>query len=404
MISIKNSLFILFKSLLNRRLTSLLLLLTLSLSILLLTGLLHLKQELKTSLSRSLSQTDLIVAAQSSSLQLLFSTVFKKGQLTKPLSAASVEKIKNMKDVKWLLPLSLGDSHQGYPVLATTADYFKFFRFGKKQALSLDQGRIFNQSLEVVLGSDVAKNKGYKLGDKLFLSHGHGNSTLSLHKNHNFNIVGILNPTATPVDQTLHVNLASIALIHDQDPTDKQAISAAFLGLKSPFSIFKVQRLIHEWPTEALSAIIPAQAFAELASFMSSFETVLWIFAAFLFICTLLTMMLTFILSQQQRQQEFRILRALGASSSWVFYLLLAEAMVLSIVSFLIARVFLIMIQLSTHSILKSKLGLDLNLITWKFSDLWVALLITGLTLLSALFPAWQSYQQAKSNTLSLLK
>lgn len=404
MISLKHSLLILFKSIVNRRLTSLLLIFSLSLSLLLLTGLLHVKKELKTSLGRSLSQTDLIVGSRSSSLQLLLTSVFKKGQLTQPLSAKALEKLQNLKDVQWVIPLSMGDSHQGFPVLATTKDYVEFFRFGRQKELSFKQGHWFQKDLEVVLGWDVAKKQGYQLGDLLYLAHGRGARALALHQNHAFKVVGILHPTATPVDQTLHVNLNSIKFIHGQDPSETMAVSAAFLGLKSAFSIFKVQRLIQGWEEEALSAIIPAQAFAEMATFLRGFEKILWIFAGFLFLCTLITMVLTFILSQQQRHQEFRILRALGASSGWIFFLLMAEAAFLSVLAFLMSRILLMVIHFSSHGLIKATWGLELNLMAWQGSDVWVALLMLVLTLLSASVPAWQSYRQAQSNTLSLLK
>ena len=64
--------------------------------------------------------------------------------------------------------------------------------------------------LDVVLGFDVATKLGYKLGDKIVVAHGVSKTSFSLHDDRPFTVVGILEPTGTPVDQSLHVSLQGI--------------------------------------------------------------------------------------------------------------------------------------------------------------------------------------------------
>ncbi len=81
-------------------------------------------------------------------------------------------------------------------------------------ALALAQGRPFSGDLEglyeVVLGAEVAGQLGYRLGDRLTLSHGGGGMPGAEHVDKPFSVVGILQRTGTPVDRTLHISLQAM--------------------------------------------------------------------------------------------------------------------------------------------------------------------------------------------------
>src|SRR5690606_13952346 len=109
------------------------------------------------------------------------------------------------KHVAWTIPLSLGDSHQGYRVVGTTQAYFDHFQYGQSQPLVFKQGKPFDAVLDVVLGSEVAAKLGYQLGDNIVLAHGISKKSFSLHDDMPFRVTGILAKTGTPVDQALYV-------------------------------------------------------------------------------------------------------------------------------------------------------------------------------------------------------
>jgi putative ABC transport system permease protein len=72
----------------------------------------------------------------------------------------------------------MGDPHQGFSVIGTTAHYFKYFKYGDKQNISFEQGESFKRLYGVVLGVDVAKKLGYNLNQSLVMSHGTGKVSL----------------------------------------------------------------------------------------------------------------------------------------------------------------------------------------------------------------------------------
>lgn len=89
------------------------------------------------------------------------------------------------------MPLSLGDSHNGFRVLGTTTDYFEHYRYGAKRQLSFAQGVAFSDVFDAVIGAETARELGYGLGDEFDISHGLVSAGFAGHKNRPFKVVGI---------------------------------------------------------------------------------------------------------------------------------------------------------------------------------------------------------------------
>ena len=203
-----------FKSSWNRKSSVLLTLFTIAISVMLLLSIERVRQEAKSSFANTISGTDLIVGARTGDIQLLLSSVFRIGHANNAVQWQSYEYIKQQRGVAWSIPISLGDSHKGHAVLGTDSSYFTHFRYGKKQMLVFEHGRAFHNGREVVLGSDVAKKLNYHLGEQIVISHGMGNTSFHHHDDNPMTIVGILKPTGTPVDRTVHVPLIAIDEMH----------------------------------------------------------------------------------------------------------------------------------------------------------------------------------------------
>jgi len=179
------------KSLANRKFTATLVVLSVCFSVFLLLAVEKLRHEAKSSFTSTVSGTDLIVGARSGSIQLLLYSVFRIGNATNNISWESYSSIAAHPSVAWAIPISLGDSHRGFRVMGTSSQYFEHYRYGEKQKLVLAQGKPFQNVFDAVLGADVAKALGYKLGDELILAHGLSDTHFSRHKDKPFKVVGI---------------------------------------------------------------------------------------------------------------------------------------------------------------------------------------------------------------------
>ncbi|MCE2571002.1 ABC transporter permease [Motilimonas eburnea] len=408
------------KSLYNRRATAILTVLAIALSVTLLLGVERVRTQTKENFANTLSGTDLIVGARTGQVQLLLYSVFRIGNATNNISWQTYQEIANDKAVKWTVPFSLGDSHRGFRVLGTNQDYFKHYQFGQRQSLSLAQGELFNTPIEAVIGAEVAKKLNYRLGQEIVIAHGSSDVSFTQHDNLPFTVVGILAPTGTPVDRTVHVSLAGIEAIHygwqngapragklqqeqlDQVSLEPEVITAFLVGLNSKMHTFALQRKINEYQSEAIMAVLPGVALQELWSTMNMAEQALLVVSGFVVVSGLLGMLTTLLTSLNERRREMAILRSVGARPAHIFTLLISEAGLLAL-SGAVAGVAL----LYGLILMIKPWAMDLYGIYIRFSALTsYELTLLAIVVLSGfiigLIPAWRAYRLSLADGMTI--
>ena len=203
----------------------------------------QIRTEAREAFTRSVSGVDLIVGPRGGSVELLMGVVFRTGTPGRGMTFESYRQIAALPGVTWALPVSFGDSHHGYPVMGTEADYFKHFRYGRSQPLAFAAGKPFTDIFDAVIGAEVAERLGYQLNQQIELEHGLEAAMDEEHSHQDkpFRIVGILQRTGTAVDRTVHVSLAGIEAMHadwvDGRPPeefDKLSAEEARLLVKAP--------------------------------------------------------------------------------------------------------------------------------------------------------------------------
>ncbi|MGL4829804.1 MAG: ABC transporter permease [Vibrio sp.] len=409
-----------WKSLLNRKATALLTVLTVSIAVVLLLGVERIRTQAKESFANTISGTDLIVGGRSGQINLLLYSVFRIGNATNNIDWLSYQEFSQHRAVKWTIPISLGDSHKGFRVLGTNHSYFEYYRYGSKQPLTFSQGKEFNGLFETVIGADVAKTLGYQVGSQVIIAHGISDVGFSRHDNLPFTVVGILAPTGTPVDKTVHVSLEAIEAIHvgwesganlghqpsavqlaERDFTPKQ-ITAMLIGLKSKIQTFALQRQINDYSAEPLSAIMPGVALHELWGMMSVAEQALMAVSIFVVIAGLLGMLSSLLTSLQERRREMSILRAMGARPQHVFALLVSEASVLTLLGIALGVSILYLLLASAAPMIANQYGIQIALTgltpyEWQLLG-WVQL--SGIVI--GFIPALRAYRQSLSDGMTI--
>lgn len=209
------------KSLLNRRGTAALTVVSVAVSVALLVGVDRIRTEAKSSFMNTISGADLVIGARSGPLNLLLYSVFRIGDATNNIGWDSYQEIAARPEVAWTIPISLGDAHRGFRVLGTDQGYFEHYRFARDRSLTFATGQAFSQFDEAVIGADVAKALEYGIGDEIIVSHGIGDVSFLDHDDVPFRVTGILDRTGTPVDRTVHITLAGMEAIHSEDDHDE---------------------------------------------------------------------------------------------------------------------------------------------------------------------------------------
>ncbi len=403
------------KSLLNRKGSVVLTVLAMSVSIFVLLGVEHIRSQTKESFNSTVSGVDLIVGARTGSLNLLLYSVFRIGSPTNNIDWETYQTIAKNPRVAWAIPISLGDSHRSYRVMGTSADYFKHFSYGNKRQLDFAEGKAFSDLFDVVIGSEVARKLSYSLGDKIVLAHGLGNTSFSLHDDRPFKVTGVLASTGTPVDQTVHISLQGIEAIHidwqqgvkmpgsnittDQLESIKlqpKTITAFMLGLHSRMATFRVQRDINNYPKEPLSAILPGVALSELWQMMGILENTLRLISGLILIAALLGLSAMMLASIKEREHEIHLLRVIGAPPTYLFLLVEMEAVLISVLSLVIALAGLYLGLVLSADFLASSFGLHMGFTLFSGNNLLFILLVIGATIIAAALPSFFAYKNAK--------
>lgn len=409
------------QSLRARWLTALLSVLAIAFSVMLLLGVEKVRNGARQSFADTISGTDLIVGARSGGVQLLLYSVFRIGNATNNVTWKSYQDIVAHPDVEWIVPLSLGDSHKGYRVLGTNQDYFKHYRFRGDQPLELAQGEVFDDLFDAVIGSEVARQLGYKVGDKIVIGHGLGSVSFLDHADKPFRVSGILEKTGTPVDRTVHVSLGAIEAIHidwqqgapipgqsvsadevRQMELKPQAITAALIGLKSRLAVFRVQRAINEYRQEPLLAILPGASLQELWELVHVAETALAIVSAMVVATAILGMVTMILTTLNERRREMAILRSVGARPVTVMGLLATEAGVLTLAGVILGTVLLYVGLFFARPIVDRLYGLNLPVsapTSWELTTL-SAIVVAGL--IAGLGPAILAYRRSLADGMTV--
>lgn len=411
------------KSLWNRRLSTGLTVLAVALSVALLVGVERLRISARESFSNTISGTDLIVGAKGGSVQLLLYTVFHLGQSNNNVSIQSYDELRAHPAVEWTIPLSLGDSHRGFRVVATDANLYEHYRFRGGQKLSFSQGTAPAGAFDVALGAEVAHALGYVLGQKLVLAHGISEGkAIFEHGDKPFTVTGILNRTGTPLDRSLYITLGGMEAIHIDwgegvpprpgegraaeslraDELQPKSITAFLLRTKDRISVLRLQREVNDYPAEALLGIIPGVALAELWSTVGYAEDALRVVGFFVVLVGLLGMIVSLVTALNERRREMAILRALGASPKQIFGLLLFESAALGAAGAALGLAGVYALMLALRSPVEARFGLTLPLAAPSFLE-WCYLGGFVLTaLLAGLIPAVRALRNALADGLTL--
>ena len=469
--------------------------LAVALSVFVLLGVEHVRQEAKSGFASTVSGVDLIVGARTGEINLLLLSIFRIGTATTNVEWETVEEIENLERVAWSVPITLGDSHKNFRVVGTTQDFFERYQYGRKQPLVFEKGSEFEALQDVVLGSRAASELDYQLGDSLVLSHGMADTSFTHHDELPFNVVGILERSGTPIDNALFVSLEAIDAIHDdenggsreehdegrkghEDHDEHDAhknegghkgheehdeheshddhdehdaheheeghkghedhdeheshddhdehdgheheenhqahddheghnhgpigtVTAMLVGLESPAFALQVQRAINEHQGEALLAILPGVALAQLWALVGGIEGTLRGISILVFVSSIIGLNAMLLASMRERRREVFVLRSIGAPSSFVLALLLLESLLIVTIGIAAAVIALFGAIAAVNGFLADQIGVTLSMAIFSEASLIAIGLIYISSILMSLLPAMQAYRASQNPSWS---
>ncbi len=352
----------------NRKLTTILTIVSVSLGVGLITSVLLLREETERRFVEEGQAFDIAVGAEGSSEQLVLSAVFFIGQPAGNIPYDVYTRLKADPDVSAAFPIALGDSFHGYRIVGTTTDLFNHdwtnritgqARNTYKLVQGSEGGRFFEKPLEAVLGSEVAKTSGLRVGDTFISTHGLSSAAgVESHADSPYTVVGILQPSGTPNDRVVFCSLDSIWDVHQHeygtssltggasvselanesvgntnadaddhhDEHEEKEVTAVLIVLESPGMRFDfLRRISKELPN--IVAAIPVVAIQTLYNqFLGPVRQVLLAIGYLVVVISSISILIGLYLSIIQRKRDLAIMRALGAAAGEIMGAVLIEA------------------------------------------------------------------------------
>lgn len=155
----------------------------------------------------------LIGSAKGGKLQLVLNTIYHLDAPAGNLPYSTYQEFtqgKYRSAVAQAIPFCLGDNYQGYRVVGTIPAMFDALPGEPRSSYRFAEGENFKPDgyFQAVIGAEVARRTGLKVGSKFEPTHGVVEDDLAKKHEHDpFTVVGVLAPTGTPNDRALFVNM-----------------------------------------------------------------------------------------------------------------------------------------------------------------------------------------------------
>ena len=424
-----------------------------SLSILLMTFgvaimslILILNNQLDKNLKNNLRGIDMVIGAKGSPLQLIFSSIYHLDNPTGNILYGEAKKITTSPIIDFTIPLSFGDSYNGFRIVGSTHEYPNLYE------VKLREGRLWKKSMEVVVGSVVAKVNNLKIGDKFFGTHGFGESG-HVHDNHSYEVVGILQQSSSLMDNLILTDIQSVWEVHDEvchddhddhnhdhhahddhnhdhhahghhdhdhhdhghhahghhkktikvsnneSIPDQSMVTALLVKFKSPVGLIQLPRKVNE--TTSLQAAIPIFELNRLTNLLGfGIQTINFI-ALIIMLVSGLSIFISLYNSLKKRRYEIALMRVHGATKFQVIKLVLIEGVTLSFIGtlfgFIVSRLSLYVISILVNQT-KMLSSFDYRLLN---DEIWLFLISMIIGLLASLIPSILTYRINIPKTLS---
>jgi putative ABC transport system permease protein len=239
------------------------------------------------------------------------------------------------------VPLALGDNFRGFRIVGTDQSFAGLY------GLKLAEGRDFSGPMEAVLGAEVARATGAKLGQKFVGSHGLGADEAGEqgHDHAPFETVGILAPSGTVADRLILTQVQSVWAVHgiaedhdhedadhdhdDDAPLQAQRggpeadLTALLVTYRNASAAIRLPAMINR--QTALQAAVPATETARLLALLGASLAGIEVFAWLLAATGGLAIFVALLAALRAREGDLALLRVMGASRAQVFGTVLLE-------------------------------------------------------------------------------
>jgi putative ABC transport system permease protein len=389
----------------DRALSSALNLLLLALGVATIVVLVLFNEQFQERLNRDAKGIHLVVGAKGSPLQLVLSSVYHVDIPTGNIPFKEMEKLRNHRLVKAVIPLALGDAYRGFRIVGTEHAY------AANYGADIAKGRLWERPFEATIGAKVWETRKLDIGRQF--SGGHGIAgTGEEHAEHPYRVVGVLKSTGTVIDRLILTSLESVWEIHEieekkraalpagaERPPEEKEITALLIQYKSPIAAVTLPRIVNR-QTE-MQAASPGFEVKRLMALVGAGVDTLRGFGLLLVGTAALSMFIALYNAMQERRYDLVIMRSLGATRRKLFTQILFEGLMMggagTVTGIVLGHAFVEVLG----QVLPQAKSMGLTGIVWVFEEWYLFLLAAVVGVAATTLPASQAYKTDIAVTLA---
>ncbi len=433
-----------FKNIFHKPVGTILSIVLLTLAVGIISILIHVNSSIENQMNNNLKGIDMVVGAKGSPLQLILSSVYHVDSPTGNISLADAKSITNNRMVKNSTKLSFGDNHKGFKIVGTEKSFLELYN------CNIKNGRVWEKSLEAVVGKKAAQILDLKIGDEFTSSHGLGDYGES-HEDSVFEVVGILEYSGSVADQLILTSLESVWDIHDehdhehddehdhehddehdhehddehdhehddehdhehddehdhehddehdQGDEDGKEITSILIKFDSPMNIISFPRYINEETN--MQAAVPSYEISRLFKiFGIGFETLTYLAYLIMFVSGL-SLFLNLLNSLRERRYEMALIRTIGGTKIQTSLMLFYESIILCLIGFFGGIILSRFGILITSSLLEESLNYSISIPIFLSVQEFILLIFSiSIGIFACIVPAYSVYNMNISKTLT---
>ncbi len=316
------------KYLRGRRVASVLTALSIALGVSLVVASVLLGRSIKEGFIEGTTDYSLVVGAKGSPTQLVLNVVFRMDAATPNILYGTYRQLRDDPRVEVAVPVAMGDAYQGFRYVATTDAYFAAFPWRRK-TFAMAAGRQFHEdppeqpAYEAVLGADVARRTGLRIGDRFYEGEEMAEYPLT--------VVGILRSTNSADDRAIFFSLATYWEMNEI--SRKMQIKPLTAVLVRPKRMSDLPALHRGFNvTSETQAVLPSAILLNIFNLLGTAQEVLAIILAIVALVVLLYLFVSMYSAILERKREIATMRALGARRATVLGIVLLESAALAVI------------------------------------------------------------------------
>lgn len=364
--------------------------------------------QLQSKMQRDAANIDVVLGAKGSPIQLVLSSVYHADVPTGNVPFSTLKMLENRRELGKIVPLSLGDSYHGFRIVGTTPAYAELY------ATKFAQGGFWQKSMQAVVGADVAKKTGLKLGDKFAGNHGLVAGG-EVHSDSLYEVVGILQPSATVVDRLLLTSLDSVwdihshhkhkehehhhEEVHHEDKHAKKEITAVLINYKNKAAALNFPRYINT-KTNFMAAS-PALESARLFQMVGVSADGVLLFAGIVLAISLLGVFVSMLTNVNERKYDIAVMRSLGARPASILQLVVGEAVIIGFAGALLGLALGHLGLFAAGEIFAKAAEIGLGTSAVSNAEIGLVFVVVGLAFAAAIIPAYFAYKTDVVKTLA---